>query len=231
MNSFSLLQALVFEPKKVFAELGVRPRVLFPLVLLVVSGAGVLFWYFSVVDMAWLIESQMNNAGSAQMTEEQLKATRTVGPAILKWGGLIGAIVSIVAIRLIEALYYLLAGKITNVQRSFKQWLSLSAWSSLPSVLGVIPAAIVLLTATSTQIDQGELQTLSLNNLLFHRTAADPGYSLLISINLLQIVGLYLAALGVRVWSGRSWLFSVVFTLLPWALILGVWALFAMGRA
>jgi hypothetical protein len=231
MNSLGILQALAFEPKKAFAELGARPRVLFPLVLLVVSGAGILFWYFSVVDMAWLIETQMNAAGSAQMTEEQLKATRSIGPQILKWGGLIGGMVWIVAIRLMEALYYLLAGKITNVQRGFKQWLSLAAWSSLPSVLAVIPAAIVLLTATSTQIDQGELQTLSLNNLLFHRTAADPGYSLLISINLLQLAGLYLAALGVRVWSGRSWLFSVVFAVLPWALILGVWALIAMGRA
>jgi hypothetical protein len=87
---------------------------------------------------------------------------------------------------------------------------------------------VVLLTATTTQIDQGELQMLSLNNLFFHRAAGEPGYTFLISVNLLQLVGMFLATLGVRTWSGRSWLFSAVFTFLPVVLIYGTWAYFAL---
>jgi hypothetical protein len=34
-----------------------------------------------------------------------------------------------------------------------------------------------------------------------------------------------------RIWSGRSWLFSSVYALLPVVLIFGGWAVFALGRA
>jgi len=230
MNSFGILQALVFEPKKAFVALDARPRVLFPLVLLIVSTIGMLIWYFSIVDSQWLVDRSLSASG-AQMTEEQAQAARAMSPAIITWTSVIGGFLLLVLVRVLEAVYYLLAGKITNVQRSYKHWLALACWSSLPGVLAVIPAAIVMLTATSTQIDQGDLQVLSLNNLIFHRDVAEPGYSLLISINLLQLLGLYLATLGYRVWSGRSWLASAVFTCLPWVLICGTWAYFALGRS
>jgi hypothetical protein len=38
MNSFGILQALAFEPKKAFAELDTRPLILFPMVVLVLPG-------------------------------------------------------------------------------------------------------------------------------------------------------------------------------------------------
>jgi hypothetical protein len=53
----------------------------------------------------------------------------------------------------------------------------------------------------------------------------------LTSIGLPEILSVYLAMLGVKVWSGRSWTFSAIFTLLPVALILGVVGLFLMGRS
>ena len=37
-----------------------------------------------------------------------------------------------------------------------------------------------------------------------------------------------IAAVGVRVWSNRSWLFSILFTALPYLLIYGIWAFFAL---
>ncbi|MEO6079714.1 MAG: YIP1 family protein [Steroidobacteraceae bacterium] len=235
MNSFALLQALVFEPKKAFAALAERPRFLFPLLLLLVVTVGITVWYYRVVDIEWMTYQQMRNSGFAKaLTDAQITAQAKQAAEHPGRGAVFAAIAVVfyvVIVRLLEALYYLLAGKLTNVQRSYKQWLSLACWSSLPSVLSVIPTAIVLYTTTTTQIDQGALQPLSLNSLLFQRAPGEPGYTLLASINLFQLLGLLLAALGVRLWSGRSWLFSVVFTVLPWALIFGIWAWFAMGRS
>ena len=232
MNSFALLQALAFEPKKAFAALAERPRVLFPIVLLVVATVGILFWYFSVVDMPWLLDQARSGSQRAgRMSEEQRRTMRALLPAILKWGSLVTGAIWVVALRLLEALYYMLAGKITNVQRSYKQWLALAAWSSLPSVLGAIPAAVVLLTTTTTQFSQSDLQTLSLNALFFHRAFGEPGYALLSQVGLPDFLSMLLAVLGVRVWSGRSWLFSTVFALLLSAVILGLWAAFTMGRS
>ena len=78
---------------------------------------------------------------------------------------------------LLVSVYYLLAGKVTNVQRSFRQWFALACWTSMPSLLAIIPAAFVLLTATTAQIDQAELQPLSLNALFFHRAFGEPGFT------------------------------------------------------
>jgi hypothetical protein len=231
MGSLQILSALVFEPAKAFRELTERPRVLFPLLLLIIATVGLTLWYYQVVDMDWLIDSQMRGSSRGrQLTEEQIAAaSKMMTPGRVTTIGLIGGTLLVVLIRLVEALYYLLAAKVTNVQRGFKQWLSLACWTSLPQVLAVIPSAIVLLTTTTSQIGASELSPLSLNELFFHRQSSDPGFSLLTTVNLLHIASSYLAVLGVRIWSGRSWLFSAVFALLPTVLIFGTWAFVALG--
>jgi uncharacterized membrane protein YhdT len=235
MNSFGVLQALVFEPKKAFAEIAERPRILFPLLLLIVATAGVTFWFYQVVDLGWLTDRQLRAGGGArQMTDEQIA---TMVKAAGEHPGVAGAItafvtaLAIVIAYTLVSLYYLLAGKITNVQRSFSQWFALSCWCNLPTLLTAITSAIVLATTTSTQFDDAELKVLSLNALFFHHKFGEPGYALLSAIGLPELLTMYLSVLGVRVWSGRSWTFSAIFTLLPVALILGVVALFTLGRS
>lgn len=235
MNSIAMLQALVFEPRKAFAEIAERPRVLFPLLLLIVATAGIALWYYRVVDLEWMTDQQLRNSGFAKaLTEAQIeemvkRAGENAGRGAVT--AVLATALGVVILQLITALYYLLAGKITSLQRGFKQWFSFACWTALPAVLGVIPAAWVLLTATSAQIDQGALQPLSLNSLFFQRAPGEPGYTLLLSINLLQFLSLYLAAVGIKTWSGRSWLFSIIFTALPFVLIYGCWAFFALGRS
>jgi hypothetical protein len=136
-----------------------------------------------------------------------------------------------VLLRLLEAAYYLLAGKATGVQRGFKHWMSLACWSGLPSLLSVVPAAILLATATTAQIDQSALQALSLNNLFFHRAAGEAGHTLLTNLNLLYVLGAFYAALGIHAWSRRSWLHALVIAFLPMVLLFGPWIYIVMGRS
>ena len=56
----------------------------------------------------------------------------------------------------------------------------------------------------------------------------EPGYQLFTDLNLIQIFTVFLVVLGVRLWSGRSWLFALVYALLPVALIGGVWTFLAL---
>jgi Yip1 domain len=230
MNYLAMLSAMAFEPRQALQEIGNKPRVWFPLLLLLVSIAGLMFWYYKVVDIPWLTETTLRASPfTRQMNDVQImQAVESTNPTAALWFAVIGGAFGLLIMRLLEALYYSLAGKFTNVQRSYKHWLSLACWSSLPQVLAMLPSIIVLLTATTSQIEQSALQPLSLNELFFHRGMSDTGYVMLTSTNLLHIWSLFLAVLGVKVWSGRSWLFSSVFALLPWALFVGVWALIAL---
>ncbi|HYP78954.1 MAG TPA: YIP1 family protein, partial [Steroidobacteraceae bacterium] len=217
MNNLALLSALAFEPRKAFDEIAQRPRFWFPLLLLLAASVGLSVWYCSVVDIQWLTDQTLRNSGLARrLSEEQMEAAiarSSRGGAIAQ--AIIAGPLVLVAIHLAEAVYLLLAGKITNVQRSFRQWFALSCWTSLPGVLAVIPAAMVLLGATSPQIPQADLQPLSFNELLLHLTPKDSGYLLWSNFGVLSLVSLYLSSLGVKLWSGRSWLFSVLFATLP----------------
>lgn len=232
MSNFAILQALVFEPSRAFAELDQRPRFWWPLLLVVLASTILSVWYVSVVDLEWLSDQQIRNSAFTQnMTDAEIDRM-TMGANDRRGlqmviGGL-GTLVVVPIVMLITAAYYLLAGKVTGVERSYRHWLSFTAWTSMPTVLAVFASLIVLLTVSTSQVSQEALQPLSLNALLFHRAPGEPGYTLYSSINLLQFASLALAAIGVKAWSHRSWLFSIIFSALPFVLIYGIWAFFSL---
>jgi hypothetical protein len=228
MNNFELAVALVLDPKGAIREIEARPRFLFPLLITVLIAGAAMVWYYSIVDAAWLIDTSLRSS-SRPLTEEQLaQVSRYVTRNTLMYGGLFGVVFIAVVFRLLEATWYLLAGKVTNVQRSFKQFFALACWTSLPQVLAVLPAIPLLLTTSSPQTDPGALSPLSLNELFFHRAMNSPGYNLFSNINLLHLFTVFLVVLGIKMWSGRSWLFALVYTLLPAVVIGGLWAFLAL---
>lgn len=234
MTNLEILQALVFEPRKAFTEIAQRPRFWFPLLVLAVATAGIAAWYTSIVDLEWLADRQLRTSPYARgMSEEQIAAAASAAGSQrgLRVGiAGIGYALVICVVLLIGALYYLLAGKVTGVERSFRQWFAFNGWTALPTALVALPAAFVLLMAETAQIPQDDLQALSLNALIFHRAVGEPGYALFTSLNPTQILSLALASLGIRIWTGKSWLFSILFATLPFLLIYGIWAWFALGR-
>jgi hypothetical protein len=235
MNNLSLVSALAFEPRKAFDDIAQRPRFWFALLTLLVCTLTISIWYQTIVDMGWLVDKQMRAIDTARrLTEEQIAQRVRMAaehPGAQLAITVVATAIFLPVVMLIVGLYYSLAGKVTNVERSFKQWFSLACWTSLPTVLTVIPAAVVLLTATTRQIEPADMQPLSLNSLIFHRAMGEPGYSLFTSMQLTQFLSLYLAALGVKLWSGKSWLFGIVFAALPFVLFYGIWAYIALGRS
>lgn len=99
----------------------------------------------------------------------------------------------------------------------------------MPSLLGVVASAALLLATDTNQIDAGALAALSLNELFFHVPMAGKGYTLLTTLTLLQPWMWWLTALGVRVWTGRSWTFSAIFALLPVVVGYGAWAIISLS--
>jgi hypothetical protein len=232
MRDIELALSLISQPRNAFAELDERPRFWFPLLLGLLCTLGAILWYYSVVDLDWFIDRSLNaSARSAQMTEAQrAQAARMLSRNVLLLSSAGGGIFVLVLLRLLESAYLTLAGKITNVQRTFKHWFSLACWTSLPALLTVIPTVLLLALSDTQQIDPGVLQPLSLNELFVHRAMSQPGYTLLNSLSILQPMCWLLSVIGVRAWSQRSWVFSVVFALLPVILCYGGWAAFALTR-
>lgn len=229
MNNLQIATGLFTAPAKTFEAIAEKPRWLFPFLLVLLCSLGLALWYYGTVDVSWLIDKQISSSPqAANLTEEQrARIAQFSNRGTIMLSSTLVALILMALIRVLEAVWYTLAGKVTNVDQGFRKWFSLACWTSIPGVLAVIPAALGLLTANTTQLDPSVLTPLSLNELFFHREIGERGYSLLSGIGVLQIVGAVLAIIGVHTWSKRSWLFSSVFVLLPVVLILAVFVLLA----
>lgn len=231
MKNTELAWAILTSPSSAFVELREQPRFWFPLLTTVLGVVALVAWYYSIVDIRWLMEQMLSSAeGAAQMPEAQrAQAIAGTSRGVMLWSSVIAAAVGLVGIKLLEALYYSLAGKITNLERSFRHWLALAAWTGWPALLGVVASAAVMLAADTNQLGNGELAVLSLNELFFHVPLSGKGNTLLTTLTLLHPWMWWLSALGVRVWTGRSWTFSAMFALLPVVVGYGIWAAISLS--
>jgi hypothetical protein len=127
----------------------------------------------------------------------------------------------------LEAVYLLVAAKVTKLPQGFKHWFALSCWSSLPLLLGSVVAAILLFLSDTAQVSPAVMQSMSLNELIFHVPVGGPGYTLLETLTIPAFLSYALMIIGIRVWSQRSWAFSAIFILLPTVFLYGCWAFLA----
>jgi hypothetical protein len=230
MNNISLAGLFVTSPSAAYSELDQRPRFLFPLIALALATAIVTTWYYVIVDFEWFKDYifSANNRVQEMPAAEREKMMSVMSLKIIAGSGVISAVLGLPMIFAIQAAYFLLAGKVTNVQKSFMHWFALVCWSNVPTFIGLLAAVGMLLTEGSgAQIGPEALQVLSLNDMFFHTKMGDPGFRLYSSLTIFSLWGWGLAIYGVRQWSNRSWLFSSMFVLLPFIVIYGLVAAFA----
>jgi Yip1-like protein len=229
MNNLDISVALATSPTSAFVELRERPRFWFPLLLVVLTTAGLIYWYYSIVDIEWLKDTMFSNEPKFQnMNEEQRAAALAMfGRGPLLWSSVVSMFVIIPAVMVLQALYLLVAAKVTKLSPGFKHWFALACWTSLPTLLTGVVSAILLILRDNSQVATGVLAPLSFNELLFHLPPSAPGYALLESLAIPAFLSWVLMIIGVRTWSRRSWAFSSIVTLLPWAVIYGLWAFFS----
>jgi len=224
MQNLQVARQLFTSPTQAFTLLKGKPVFALPMWLTLLGTIAVTAWYYSKVDIAWL-QDQMAVAAKVPAAQQEQMAARMTRPVLL-WGSVIAAPIAVMVITAVGALYFMIAGAITNMRYSFRHWFAFNWWASSPQVIPFIPSLLIL-AFSSTQIPQSSLQPLSLNELIFHRASGTPGYSLLSSLGLVQVAAVLLTYIGLRVWSGRSALFCTIVAVLPTVLIFGTWALFA----
>jgi hypothetical protein len=226
MNNIQLTVALATAPSTAFNDQRERPRYWFPLLVVVFVSTAMVVWYYSYVDIDWLKDAIFaNNPKFLQMPEaDRAKALAMMGRGPMLWGSAVGAMIAIPVFFLLNALYCLLAAKVTKLPQGFKHWFSLTCWTALPVVLGSIVGAIMLLMSSNPQVAPGILQPLSVNELITHLPIGSPGQGMLDSLGIPGFLSWALMVIGVHTWSQRSWLFSVIFVFIPVVLLYGIWA-------
>jgi hypothetical protein len=225
----SQLINIFLEPAKVFAELREKPTFLLPALLAIAATTAAACLYFFQVDPEWFANYQFAAAGS-EMTAAEIEQAKKIMPGA-RTLGIISAITTPIMFALvfsITALYYLLAGKVTGKPVTFRHGLALATWASVPTVLGAVVAIVGLYTSSSNQMSFESLQMLNVDP-LFVQLPLDHDWAMLArSFSLLNIWVWFLAALGWKTWFRTGWGSALFVVLLPYLVIYGAMALFAL---
>lgn len=219
-------------PQAAFAAIKERPSPWLPLLVLMTATFVVQFTYMQLVDLPWLFDHQLQQAGG-NMTDAQREQTvdfmTRLPPSVLGAAQGASGAISIVIIYALFALYYTGVSFATNDGHKFKQWFALIAWCSLPGVFGMIASLVNLQVADARFLPAEQLNPLSFGNLL----ALDPQGAtiverILMALDVTVFWALALQILGYQAFTRRSTAMSAVIVLAPYAVIALIASLFTL---
>ena len=87
---------------------------------------------------------------------------------------------------------------------------------------------ILVLTASTNQISQTLMNYSSINQLLIGLEIGHPFYTLLESLNIFSIWGIFIAAIGLKSWTNFTFNKALLFAALPSIVIYGIWTVIAL---
>jgi hypothetical protein len=222
-SSFSIAMNIFTAPSQAFAELKERPRVWFPLLLMIIGYSAVMFSYMNSVDIGWFMESQ--NAANPNMTEEQREQTAEVAANVSPWVyGAIFALITVlstVLVLFLSALYYTIVSFATSDGVKLKQWFALGCWCMLPQALGLVAQLVNLSVTDARFMLQDAVNPLAFGNLIgVERTATTPIVQrILLGLDLTIIWSVALTVIGYQQWTKKSLVTTIMVVLGPLAVI------------
>lgn len=222
------LLSMFYEPTRAFTMLEPRRYTLFVTVLLIAATAGLLLYYFSVVDFPWLAEQMFAAIKDAERREQSMKMmTKTMMMA----GALGGAVIGMPIALAVMALYFSLIGKLINKELRFGTGFALSAWASVPSLLLLPLGAIQILLSSHGQINLSQLNPLSLNQLVFRYDMSHPMASLFDSLSVTSLWTAVLLVIGFKTWTRAATSTAVAVVAAPYVAIYAIWFAYALSKA
>jgi hypothetical protein len=208
-------------PGAAFAMLEQRRAAWVPLVLVMLSTAGLFLWFFSVVDFAWLQERMFAAVPDAAQREQAMKLMSKGTMQAMTVGSVLFTVPTIAAL---TGLYFSLVSKVRNSDFGFGKGFALSLWASVPSVLLLVLGGMQIMLNPDGRLDFSQLNPVSLNQLFFHVEMGRPWASFLDSLSVIIIWNMVLLVIGYQVWARVSRATAAKVVLIPYAVIYAIWA-------
>ena len=188
--------------------------------LIIVSISIGLAWvlYYSQVDYDWLIHynTSLLDPESREQAVMGMKGMSARGLAGMTVGGIV---VMLLIFSFISALYLLLINRVTGTTpRTYKEWLSISTWMSLPTVFIGMGAILNVLLSESSELPPEMLSLTNVNALIFHASKSEPLFNFYSSLDLINFWSIALVAMAL-IKNGQSRIAAIIISLVPQAII------------
>jgi len=188
--------------------------------LIIVSISIGLAWvlYYSQVDYDWLIHynTSLLDPESREQAVMGMKGMSARGLAGMTVGGIV---VMLLIFSFISALYLLLVNRVTGTTpRTYKEWLSISTWMSLPAVFIGMGGILNVLLSASSELPPEMLSLTNVNALIFHASKGEPLFNFYSSLDLINFWSIALVAMAL-IKNGQSRIAAIIISLVPQAII------------
>ena len=221
-NSLSILGLMFYDPAQAFARIKDKPPILLPFLAVLLLSMAVTAWWIATVDFAWLREHTLA-ANAGMPPEARAGIEKMIAPTPLFLTAMISMLVGTPLIYALTAAYFLLAGKVIDSQRSFRQWFAFVCWTSVPRLL-VLPLMALQIVTSHGQVAAEGLNIAALSA-LSGMASTSRWYAMASSVDPSVIWAAVLTVIGLKVWTGRSTTACVIVGLLPGGVIYGAWTL------
>lgn len=225
MSEVSTLLNIFIEPGRTFEDLRRKPRFILGLILIALFASASVFALYQKVGEAGIrraVNEQLDKSPqTANMPAEQRQGIVNINMTIQKWMPLI--VLAIVTIFVfVIGLFYFLGAKAFGGNGGYLHAVSVVVYSSIPpGVIGAIAGFVVLAIKSADEIDLATAQRGGLvqaNPTMFIDGKAQPVLAaILSSVDVFQIWGWILAAIGLRITnkltSGSAWAIVIIFAL------------------
>lgn len=210
-------------PGEAFAAIKERPRLAFPLLLAILATCASAALYLSSVDLAWLIDRQLQSA-QTELTDQQradtVEALGNISPVLRAVGGGVSAALSTLVVFAVLALYLTGVSFATNTGIKFKQWFAFMAWCWMPRILAIAATLVNLLVSEARFMPPEAVNPLSFGSLLgLDGEGASSVERGLLGLDVTVIWSLVLGIIGYQTWTQRSLTHATGVVLGPIALI------------
>lgn len=235
MKSSNVMTALVdifISPNKAFNGLKEAKGWSFvAFILLAGILAASMFAFYNKADPQFLIDQQVAVASVDATIAEQKMIRQSMEQTIdlQVWFAMIGGIIGLAVINALMAGYYLFVSKQDpEANYGYGAWYGFGVWTMMPMIISSLGLLILVLTASTDQISQSLFNYASINQLLIGLEIGHPFYTLLESLNIFSIWGIFIAAIGLKSWTNFTFNKALLFAALPSIVIYGIWTVIAL---
>ena len=223
-SAFSGLIDMITDPAKAMRAADNHPkRMWLPFILSIVLPCIFVAYYFSVVDMEWMFQQTQAQAiaNGGEMPDEA-RAFMTSG--IMMGSALAGTVIVVSIMTAISAVYFLMVSKFTTEDtRGFGAWFSMSAWAGVPGILAALLMIIYFAVAGNSQMGMEDVTFFSLNSLAMHYPSGSPQAGFYNAITPFMLWSLFLLAVGLKTWTGRTMGKSLMIAAAPYVVMFGIY--------
>ena len=210
---------IIAAPREALGAIRDEPKILLPLIAILIANTAVIFSYYTQVDLAWTIEAGMEGALEDMNPRQREAATarlENLSPTFVASAGSASSAVFFTLWFLVNAAYLTGVSQFTGDGIRIKQWYAMLCWCGLPIILGHAASLANINLSDATFLRPDRMNPLSISSLLNLESAA--GSSMRQSLQAMDLTTIWSIGLGVyayHTWTAKDLFESALIFLAP----------------